>query len=81
MIGVVGHVRNSGPEQSSPHDPLAETYVSYKQEPSTSWTVAVRTAGNPAAMTAAVENAIRSIDRGIPISDVRTCLLYTSRCV
>jgi putative ABC transport system permease protein len=72
VIGVVGHVRNSGPEQSSPHDPLAETYVSYKQEPSTSWTVAVRTAGNPAAMTAAVENAIRSIDRGIPISDVRT---------
>jgi putative ABC transport system permease protein len=72
IVGVVGHVKNSGPEQPLAQDPLAETYVPYKQEPSITWTVAARTTGDPAAMTAAIENAIRSIDRGIPISDVRT---------
>jgi putative ABC transport system permease protein len=72
VVGVVGHVRNSGPERSSWSDPLAEAYVPYKQDPFSSWTVAARTEGDPAAMTAAIENAIRSMDRGIPISDVRT---------
>jgi putative ABC transport system permease protein len=72
VVGVVGHIKNSGPEQTWAKDPLAETYVPYRQQPFLSWTVAARTAGDPAAMTAAVENAIRAIDRGIPISDVRT---------
>ena len=72
VVGVVGHVKNSGPEQTWAKDPLAETYVPYRQQPFGSWTVAARTTGDPAAMTAAVENAIRSMDRGIPISDVRT---------
>jgi len=72
VVGVVGHVKNSGAEQTWAKDPLAETYLPYKQEPFPSWTVTARTASDPAAMTAALENAIRSIDRGIPISDVRT---------
>ncbi len=72
VVGVVGHVKNSGPQQTWARDPQAETYVSYKQEPFPSWTLTARTAGDPAAMTAAVENAIHSIDRGIPISDVHT---------
>ena len=72
VVGVVGHVKNSGPEQTWARDPQAETYVSYKQEPFPSWTLTARTAGDPAAMTAAVENAIHSIDRGIPISAVST---------
>jgi putative ABC transport system permease protein len=72
VVGVVGHVKNFGPEQTLPKDPLAQTYLPYKQEPFPAWTVAARTTGDPAAMTMAVENAIRSIDRGIPISNVNT---------
>jgi len=72
VVGVVGHVKNSGPEQTWARDPLAETYVPYRQEPSLSWTVAARTSGDPAAMALPVQNAIHSIDRGIPVSDVRT---------
>jgi putative ABC transport system permease protein len=72
VVGVVGHVKNSGPEQTWAKDPLAETYVPYRQEPFRSWMVTARTMGDPATMTAALENAIHSIDRGIPISDVRT---------
>ena len=72
VVGVVGHIKNSGPEQSWARDPLAETYIPYKQDPFSVWTVTARTEGDPAAMTMAVEDAIRSMDRGIPISDVRT---------
>jgi len=35
-------------------------------------TLVVRTAGDPAAMAAAVQNAVRSFDRNLPISDVVT---------
>jgi putative ABC transport system permease protein len=72
VVGVVGHVKNFGPEQTLPKDPLAQTYIPYKQDSNRGWTVAARTTGDPAAMTVAVENAIHSIDRGIPISDVHT---------
>jgi putative ABC transport system permease protein len=72
VVGVVGHVKNSGPEQTWAKDPLAETYIPHKQEPFHSWTVTARTMGAPATMTAALEDAIHSVDRGIPISDVRT---------
>jgi putative ABC transport system permease protein len=72
VIGVVGHIKNSGPEQSWAGDPLAEAYFPYKQEPSASWYVTVRTAGDPGWMTAPVTDAVHSVDRGIPVSDVRT---------
>ena len=72
VVGVVGHTRNHGAEQVLPTDPLAQTYLPYKQEPFRSWMVIARTAGDPAAMTKAIENAIHSVDRGLPISDVRT---------
>ena len=72
VVGVVAHTRNHGAEQMLPKDPLAQAYVPYKQDPFRSWTVIARTAGDPAAMSRAIENAIHSIDRGLPISDVRT---------
>ena len=72
VVGVVGHVKTSGPEQTSPRDPLAEAYFPSKQLRFASWDVVARTTGDPGRMTAAIENAIRSIDRGLPISDIQT---------
>lgn len=72
IVGVVGHVKNSGAVSPLARDPLAETYISYKQDPFTVWTLVARTVGDPASMTAAITSAIRSMDRGLPISDVRT---------
>jgi putative ABC transport system permease protein len=68
----VGHIRNSGAEQTLPNDPLAETYIPSTQDPSPAWYAAVRTTGKPGSMSAAVANAIHSVDRGLPVSDVRT---------
>ncbi len=72
VVGVVAHVHDYGVEQDWAKDPLIETYVPYRQEPSDGYTIAVRTTGDPGTMTATVENAIRSVDRGLPISNVRT---------
>jgi putative ABC transport system permease protein len=72
VVGVVGHIKNSGPEQSWEGDPVAETYFPYKQERSPSWYITARTGGDPGSMTAALTDAVHSVDRGIPVSDVRT---------
>jgi putative ABC transport system permease protein len=72
VVGIVGHIKNAGAEQTLPNDPLAETYIPYKQDPSPAWFVTVRTTGEPASMTAALTNAVHSVDRGLPVSDVRT---------
>jgi predicted permease len=72
VIGVVRHIHDYGAEQDEAKDPRIEAFVPYRQEPSDGYTIAVRTTGAPQTMTATVENAIRSVDRGVPISNVRT---------
>jgi predicted permease len=72
IVGVVGHIKNSGAAQTLPKDPLAETYIPNKMDLGSSWYAAVRTTGKPASMSSAVADAIHSVDRGLPVSDVRT---------
>jgi putative ABC transport system permease protein len=72
VVGVARHIHDYGAEQDDAKDPLIEAYVPYRQEPSDGYTIAVRTTGEPGPMTATVENATRSVDRGLPISNVRT---------
>jgi len=68
VVGVVNDVKLNGVERETP----METYVPIMQESPYSFSMAVRTAGNPLAMTAAVERAIHAVDKDLPISQVRT---------
>jgi len=70
VVGVVGNVR---PDWPDPHF-LPEVYLPYTQPP---WDITprefvVRTASNPAGVAAAVRNEVESLDKGQPVSDVRT---------
>jgi putative ABC transport system permease protein len=60
-------------------DPLPEVYLaalqnrSFLESPMSAYlTVVARTAANPAALTAAMKNAVWSLNRNLPISDVQT---------
>ena len=68
IVGVVAHVKNYGVDQTS----RVETYLPYKQSPFASFTLLVRTTGDPGALTSAVRQAVRSTDPEVPIFNVRT---------
>jgi predicted permease len=76
VVGVVGSVRENGLNE----DPVATVY--YAQQPqedfnkelttSRSFTLVVRTTGEPQALARPVRDAIWSIDPNLPLSQVRT---------
>jgi putative ABC transport system permease protein len=68
ILGVVGDVR----QEDLVMDYRCSLYVPYSQYPTSSLTLAVRTATNPLAMSVAVRKAICSIDSSHPVSQVRT---------
>jgi ABC-type antimicrobial peptide transport system permease subunit len=72
IVGVVKDVYEFGPGRAS--EPAA--YIPYAQVPDEEWlrrsvTLLVRSAGDPAAITPGVREAIRAIDPRIPINDVQ----------
>lgn len=67
IIGVVGNVRHTSLEET----PEPEIYISHLQGPPTSPFMAVRTSGDPGAITAAVRAAIKSLGAEPP-SSLRT---------
>ncbi|GMV06995.1 MAG: hypothetical protein AMXMBFR53_32700 [Gemmatimonadota bacterium] len=68
VVGVVGDVRQWGPEQP----PQAQLYAPYARGWSSSQYLTVRTAGDPAALVPAIREAIRAVDPTQPPGDVRT---------
>jgi putative ABC transport system permease protein len=68
ILGVVGDVR----QEDLAMDYRCSMYMPYPQYPTASLTLAVRTAVNPLALSAAVREAIYSIDASHPVSQVRT---------
>ena len=67
IIGVVGDVRHSGLEE----EPAPELYVWALQGPPVNPFIVVRTAGDAAALTAAVRAAVQAVDRTIAAYDIR----------
>jgi putative ABC transport system permease protein len=68
IIGVVGNTKHH-----SLDDPeAAQLYRPYAQEPFIFATLAVRTAGDPLAMTRSVQRAIWSVDKDQPMWKIRT---------
>jgi putative ABC transport system permease protein len=69
IVGVVGNVRHLGLDTA----PNPEIYQPVGQASWFSMTVVVASAtSNPATMTSEVQNAVWSVDRNVPISDLRT---------
>ena len=71
IVGVVSDIRNFGPVE----EPRPEVYRSYRQggQGSTNFAIMVRAQrGSPSNLTSAVRAAIRSIDRQVAITDVKT---------
>jgi predicted permease len=74
IVGLVGRVRHNAIVEES----RAEMYLAHAQLPAhirsapRGMTLVVKTDGNPLAITGQVRDAIHSIDRNLPISDIRT---------
>ena len=74
IVGVVGTVRHNAVVE----EPRAEMYVAHAQLPGhigaapRGMTLVVKTDANPLAIAGQVRDAIRSIDRNLPVSDIKT---------
>jgi putative ABC transport system permease protein len=68
IIGIVGDVRHNGLARP----PAPEVYRPYSQIPKSTFSVVVRTAGDPMAIVPAVRDRVRRIDPNLPLYDVRT---------
>jgi putative ABC transport system permease protein len=68
VVGVVGNVRQWGPEQAA----HAQLYAPYVRGWQTGGYLTVRTAGDPATLVQAIRQAVLSVDPTQPPSDVRT---------
>lgn len=67
IVGVVAHVKNYGVDQPS----RVEMYVPVAQRPGYGGSIVVRSAGNPAALTAELREAVSSLDPDIPVYEIR----------
>jgi putative ABC transport system permease protein len=68
VVGVVGNTKSSLAEEAE-----YQMYIPYAQEPTwTNLTFAIRTAGEPTALTGAVREAIRAVDNTISTYNVKT---------
>ena len=68
IVGVVGDTKPSLDTEAG-----SQMYVPYAQD--SNWTgmsLVIRTNGEPTALTGAVRNEIRSLDKGIPVFNVKT---------
>jgi putative ABC transport system permease protein len=69
VVGVAEDVKHEGVVSSSQRVAL---YQPFLQENASFGVIAVRSPGDPAALTTAVQRAIQSVDPGAPLSDVAT---------
>jgi putative ABC transport system permease protein len=68
VVGVVADVKLNGVEPDAP----MEMYLPLAQEPQRSLALAVRTPGDPLAAVTAVERAIHSLDKDLPVFSIRS---------
>ncbi|HEU4453547.1 MAG TPA: FtsX-like permease family protein, partial [Longimicrobium sp.] len=67
IVGVVGDERESGPAKEA----APAIYFSQRQDSWNSFTLLVRTSGDPAALSAAVAREVRAVDPLLPVDAVR----------
>jgi putative ABC transport system permease protein len=74
VVGVVNHVKHYGVDQDS----RVEMYLPYTQNPIPSFTLVVKTAGDPSHLAASVRQAVARVDADVPLYQVRTLESITS---
>lgn len=68
IVGVVGNARLSRPSS----DPFHSMYMSYFQIGASNMRIAVRTQGDPEALTGPIREILRRKDRNIPLAEAET---------
>lgn len=70
IVGVIGDVKNAGLDRPAG----TELYVAFAQNPNPARlaSLTVRTTGDPMSMVGAIRSEIRALDRGLPISQIRS---------
>ncbi|HEX4913492.1 MAG TPA: ABC transporter permease [Vicinamibacterales bacterium] len=74
IVGIVATVRHNAVVE----EPRNEMYIAHAQLPGhirsapRGMTLVIKTDGNPLALSGAVRDAVRAIDRNLPVSDIRT---------
>jgi putative ABC transport system permease protein len=68
IVGVVGNVRHAALTTA----PTPELYTSVSEHSINAMMIAIRTDGDPLALVPAVREAVWSIDRDVPLSDIET---------
>jgi predicted permease len=68
VVGVVSHVKNYGVDEES----RVELYMPYPQDPVPFFALLLRTEGDPASLTAAVRQAVTSVNPEVPVFAART---------
>ena len=74
VVGVVNHVKHYGVDQDS----RIEMYLPYTQSPIPSFSLVVKTAGDPSQVAASVGQAVAGVDADVPLYQVRTLESITS---
>jgi predicted permease len=77
IIGVVGNVKHL--RLGAAPDP--EYYVPHAQLPFDSMTIVVNTDGDPRSLISAVQSEVRTLDRDLPVSSVKTLEEYVAASV
>src|SRR5436853_1620621 len=67
VVGVVGDVKQYGLDQKTP----LETYEPFAQQPFTSMSMVVRTAGDPTQLSNAIRGEVLSLDKDQPVSSIK----------
>ena len=70
VVGVVGSVKLRA--LVDPDERVGAYFFPYQQDPRSSPTFVLRTAGEPSALVSAMRKAIVEVDPGLPLHDVRT---------
>jgi putative ABC transport system permease protein len=68
IVGVIANVRHRNLADPA----TAEVYLSQAQWPSSGMAIVLKTAADPGSLAAPIRAAVRSVDRGMPISAVAT---------
>jgi len=75
IVGVVGDIKHKGLTTSA--DP--QFYVPYAQGVVTNPYIVIRTSGDPAPMESALRDAVREMDKSVPVYQVSTLEEYVSK--